>query len=348
TIAQSQKSGNVMTELAATTCIGQIQETENQPHQAAESFQRILQLVGEPPWPAACEAFVGLARIYYQWNDLEAAEQYGQQGLELARQLENVDTPAACGVLLARVKVAQGDTAGALALLEEAAQFVQTRDFGHWNGEIAAVRIHIYLQQGDLTAAAQLAELHKLPFSQARIHLAQNDPTAAFAKLEPLWQQAETQGWADMRLQVLVLQALAYQAADKSTQAIQTAEKALALAASGGLLRPFVDEGPPMASLLREMVKEGTASPFAQQVLAAFGETAVSPSPAAQLLPDPLSERELEVLKLLTTGLTGPEIARELMVSLNTMRTHTKNIYSKLGVNSRRTAVQRAKELNLL
>ena len=101
TIAQSQKSGNIMTEIAATTCVGQIQEADNQAHQAAETFRRILQLVGDPPWPAACEACVGLARIYYQWNDLDAAERYGQQGLALARQLENVDTPAACGILLA-------------------------------------------------------------------------------------------------------------------------------------------------------------------------------------------------------------------------------------------------------
>ncbi|MEZ4647139.1 MAG: LuxR family transcriptional regulator, partial [Chloroflexota bacterium] len=105
TIAQSQRAGNIMTEIAATTCVGQIQEVENQTHQAAKSFRRILQLVGDPPWPAACEACVGLARIHYQWNDLEAAARYGEQGLTLARQLENVDTPAACGVLLARVKL---------------------------------------------------------------------------------------------------------------------------------------------------------------------------------------------------------------------------------------------------
>ncbi|MCA9959709.1 MAG: response regulator transcription factor, partial [Anaerolineales bacterium] len=154
--------------------------------------------------------------------------------------------------------------------------------------------------------------------------------------------------WGDLRLQVWVLQALAQQAAGKCEPAVQTIGKALAQAASGGLLRLFVDEGPPMAALLREVVKGDAASPFAQQVLAAFGETAVSPRQITTHLPDPLSERELEVLKLLATTLTGPEIARELMISLNTMRTHTKNIYSKLGANSRSTAVRRAAELNLL
>ncbi len=348
TVVQSQKSGNIMTELAAKTCLGQIQETENQTHQAAETFQRILELVGDPPWPAACEAFVGLARIHYQWNDLEAAERYGQQGLALARQLENVDTPAACGVLLARVKLAQGDAAGALATLAEADRFVQQHHFDHWVGAVTAVRIQTLLHQGNLAAAAELAESQDLPLSQARIHLAQDDPDAALAKLEPVRQQAEANDWADERLQAMVSQVLAYDAAGESEKAMQLLSEALALAEPGGLVRLFVDEGPAMAVLLREAVKQGVAPDFVQQLLVALGETAVTQPQIAQPLPDPLSDRELEVLKLLTTALTGPEIARELMVSLNTMRTHTKNIYSKLGVNSRRTAVRRAEELNLL
>ncbi|MCA9959354.1 MAG: hypothetical protein KC443_09995, partial [Anaerolineales bacterium] len=198
TIAQSQRAGNIMTEIAATTCVGQIQEVENQTHQAAKSFRRILQLVGDPPWPAACEACVGLARIHYQWNDLEAAARYGEQGLTLARQLENVDTPAACGVLLARVKLAQGDAAGALKTLAEADQFVREHHFDHWVGEITAVRIQTYLQQGDLAAAAQLAEAHSLPLSQARAKLAQGDPGTALAALEPARQQAEANNWGDL------------------------------------------------------------------------------------------------------------------------------------------------------
>ena len=103
-----------------------------------------------------------------------------------------------------------------------------------------------------------------------------------------------------------------------------------------------------MAELLRAAVQRGIAPVFGQQLLAVLGETAVAPPPITQSLPDPLSDRELDVLKLLATNLTGPEIANELMISLNTMRTHTKNIYSKLGANSRRTAVQRAEELKII
>mgnify|MGYP003382415360 CR=1 FL=1 len=210
------------------------------------------------------------------------------------------------------------------------------------------VRIQTFLQQGNLTAAAQLAETHNLPLSLARVKLAQGDPTAALAALEPARQQAEANNWADERLQVLVLLTLAYDMAGDMETAVKCLSEALALAAPGGLVRLFVDEGPPMAALLQEAGRRGMAPVFAQQVLEAFGATAVAPPPTAQPLPDPLSERELEVLKLLATSLTGPEIARELMISLNTMRTHTRNIYSKLGVNSRLTAVRRTEELNLL
>jgi LuxR family maltose regulon positive regulatory protein len=291
---------------------------------------------------------VGLARLHYQWNDLEAAERYAQQGLALARQLQNVDTPAACGVLLARVKLAQGDTAEALTTLAETDQFVQQHHFGHWAGEITAVRIQALLHQGDLAAAAQLAQAYDLPISQARVHLAQHAPTAALAVLEPVRQQAEARDWADKRLQAMVLQALAHHAAGADEKAVQQLDEALTLAAPGGLIRLFVDEGPLLAALLREAAAKGVALTYVQQLLAAFGETIVAQPQSAQNLPDPLTDRELEVLRLLNTDLTGPEIARELMVSLNTMRTHTKNIYAKLGAKSRRTALRRAEELDLL
>ena len=101
-----------------------------------------------------------------------------------------------------------------------------------------------------------------------------------------------------------------------------------------------------MTALLREAAEHGTALKYVSQLRAAFGK-AEGGRPVAQLLIEPLSERELEVLRMLGTELNGPEIARELMVSLNTMRTHTKNIYDKLGVNNRRAAVRRAEDLDL-
>jgi LuxR family maltose regulon positive regulatory protein len=124
-------------------------------------------------------------------------------------------------------------------------------------------------------------------------------------------------------------------------------EQALILAEPEGYIRLFADEGVPMAELLRSAINQGIMSDYAHRLLASIDGS--SPQTAeAQTLIDPLSERELDVLRLLNTDLTGPEIARELVISLNTFRTHSKNIYSKLGVNSRRATIRRATDLNLI
>ncbi len=148
-------------------------------------------------------------------------------------------------------------------------------------------------------------------------------------------------------IEILVLQALASAQRRDVPAALTTLERALTLAQPEGYVRTFVDEGPPMAALLDAAAKRGIARDYVTRLLAAFGTSGVR-TPVRQGLVDPLSERELDVLRLLGSELTGPEIARELVVSLNTVRTHTKAIYAKLGVNTRRAAVRRAAELDLL
>ena len=148
-------------------------------------------------------------------------------------------------------------------------------------------------------------------------------------------------------IEILVLQALSREAQDNIPSALVPLQQALALAEPEGYVRLFVDEGQPMAALLREAAKHSRTPNYVSQLRSAFGK-AEGKKPSAQKLTEPLSERELEVLRLLKTELNGPEIARSLMVSLNTMRTHTKNIYNKLGANNRWAALRRAEELNLL
>jgi LuxR family transcriptional regulator, maltose regulon positive regulatory protein len=164
--------------------------------------------------------------------------------------------------------------------------------------------------------------------------------------LERLRKAAEAGERTGSVIEILVLQALAHQMRGDNPAARAPLSRALSLAEPEGYVRIFVDEGPPMAHLLEEAAKHGIAPNYVRQLLRAMG-SAEDRQPVKQVLLEPLSERELEVLRLLRTDLDGPEMARELVVSLNTVRTHTKNIYSKLGVNNRRAAVRRAEELDL-
>ena len=165
--------------------------------------------------------------------------------------------------------------------------------------------------------------------------------------LERLLQAAEDGGRTGSLIEILILQALGRRARGDVRAALVPLERALALAEPEGYVRVFVDEGAPMAALLEAAARQAIAPAYVRRLLSAFGH-AEARTPAKQPLVEPLSERELDVLRLLASDLDGPDIARELVVSLNTVRSHTKNIYAKLGVNSRREAVRRAEDLDLL
>lgn len=347
-IAISQSAGNSIYTLAATLNLGQVQEADNQLHAAAASYRRALELAGDPPQRMAGEVQLGLARISYEWNDLAAAEQHAERSAELARPMI-VDTFAKYEVFLARLRLVQGDVPAAVAALAEAEAFLRRHNFMFRMPDVAAGQVVALLRQGRpeaVAAAAQLAETHQLPLSRARVLLAQKDPAAALAVLAPLRQQAEAKNRPDERLKVLVLEALAYQAQGQTAPAMAALGEALALGEPGGFIRTFVDEGQAMAALLREVEKRGIAQSYVGQILAGFGPVE-DRRPVTQRLSEPLSDRELEVLRLLGSELSGPEIALRLSVSLNTLRSHTKNIFTKLAVTNRRAAVRRAEELHL-
>ena len=342
-VTASRKSGNHLFDIVATIGLGQVQEAETQLHLAADSYRHIVQTVGDSPLPAACDAYLGLARIHYEWNDLDAAQQDAERSLYLAQQTEEVDTPAASELFLARLKLAQGDAAGAAALLTPVEQFVRQHHFERRLSEVAALQVLMLLRQDALTAAADLAQAYDLPLSQARVHLAFGDPAAALALLAPLRQQAEDNRWQKERLQVLVLQALAYRVGGNLDTAVTLLTNALALAEPEGYIRLFVDEGQPILALLYRLKDGGgRLKPYIDTLLAAFDEQSIQP------LIDPLSERELEILALITAGLKNKEIAEQLFISLNTVLYHNKNIYGKLGVNKRVLAIAKARELGLV
>jgi len=355
-ISISESIGHFIINVMATIGLGSLQEADNQLYLAAQTYRRVLQLAGDPPLPVACDAHLGLARISYEWNDLDAAEQHGQQGGQLARQIENTDRFVAGEVFLARLRLARGDVAGAAAILAETSQSVRQHDFVHRMPEVADAQVLTLLHQGNLAAAADLAETYDLPISQARVHLARGDTSTALAVLEPWRWQVEAKGWQDERLKAMVLQTVALQAHGEKDEAAQLLEEALVLAEPGGVIRIFVDEGMPMAQLLSEAAARRIMPDYIGKLLAVFEaedlESAEEfhPTPAipAQSLVEPLSHRELEILRLIAQGLSNREISQRLFLALSTVKGHNRIIFSKLMVGSRTEAVARARELGLL
>jgi LuxR family transcriptional regulator, maltose regulon positive regulatory protein len=353
-ISMSQATGNKVNDIMASIGLGVILEMDSRLDLAVANFRRAAELGAGLPFPVVCGAHLGLARVLYQWNDLDGARQHGEQALKLARQIPATDRPVACAVLLARLALARGDAAGAAAILEEADQAVSQHDFVLQVPDVAAGRVLTFLRQGELAAAAHLAQAHELPLSQARVHLAQGDPSAALAVLEPYRRRMAEKAWADEELKALVLLAVAFDAAGERPRAVEVLDEALALAEPGRFIRLFVDEGAPMARLLYGACARGLHADYVRQVLAAYpdpgtGEGALPTAPAAGTrLAEPLSARELELLTLIAEGLSNREIADRLYLSLHTVKAHARNIYAKLGVVGRTQAASKGRALGLL
>ncbi len=353
----SDASGNVFFTQLALCSLGETQELDNQLHQAAETYRRALRSLGDHPQPNANEAHLGLARISYEWNDLDAAEEHGERGLQLARLYDrSIDRFILCELLLARITLARGNVAAAAARLDALATTARTPSFRHRLPEVAALQVPVLLRQGHMEAAAHLAGTFDLPHSQARVLLARTEPPAALALLEPLRGRMAARGWQNEHLRVLALQALALHAVGREDEALRLLVEAMGLAEGGGFIRLFLDEGAPMARLLSAAAERGMMPVYAGRLLTAFaGEKKVRDSVLAEsasslspLLTEPLSRRELEVLRLLAEGLSNQEIGQRLFLALDTIKGHNRRIFEKLEAKRRTEAIARGRELGLL
>jgi LuxR family transcriptional regulator, maltose regulon positive regulatory protein len=348
-ISISQASGNTIINISASLGLAQVQETENQLHLSANTYRRVLQLIGDQMQPSGCETYLGLARIFYEWNDIYAAQKHANKSLLLAQQLTYIDRSIASEVFLARLKLIQGDVASAAATLAKVHQSVRQHNLMYQMSEVITAQVITLLKQGNLPEAAHLAEKHKLPISQARVYQAQGNTTAALAVLQPLREQVRAKGEADKYLKIMILLACALQVNGETDEAIQLIGEAMGLAEPNGFIRIFIDEGLPMEHLLSEVAAKGIMPKYVNKLLAVFEDEKQKEnlSPSQQLV-DPLSEREIEILNLIAAGLKNKEIGEQLIISLNTVLYHIKNIYRKLGVNKRTLAVAKAKEIDLI
>jgi LuxR family maltose regulon positive regulatory protein len=308
---------------------------------------------------------VGIAGVLLERGDLAAAAEHLAVSHGLGEFNGLPQHPYRWRVVTARLREAEGDRDAALELLD-AADRVYVGDYIPNVRPVPAVRARLRLQRGELDKAQtwarerrlspddELSYLHEYEHvTLARLLLARHrcdrDSEAledALGLLERLLGAARDGERGGSVLEVLILQALARHARGEVPAALAGLQRAVTLAQSEGYVRLFADEGPPMASLLKALTKQSAPS-YIRPLLAATTRTEHQPGRPVALV-EALSDRELDVLRLLGSDLDGPDIARALSVSLNTMRTHTKNIYAKLGVTNRRAAVRQAHELKLL
>ena len=364
-----RRAGFIADILGCSIALADIRITQGRLGEAMRTYEQALQLAAEQGGPVlrgTADMHVGISEIHCERDDLRAATQHLLTSQELGEHTGLSQHRYRWRVAMARVAQAEGNLAGALDLLNEAER-CYVSDFFPNVRPVPALKARVWIRQGRFGEALGWAREHGLSVDDdlsylrefehitlARLLLARHEDERAERSvheatglLQRLLLAAEEGGRTGRVIEIVVLQALAHQAQGDMPAALASLGRAVTLAEPEGYVRIFADEGPPIVPLLRAVAKQGTRQNYARRLLAAVGRTETG-SPTTPALIDPLSERELDVLRLLGTELDGPAIARELMVSLNTMRTHTKNIYAKLAVTNRRAAVRRAAELDLL
>jgi LuxR family transcriptional regulator, maltose regulon positive regulatory protein len=363
-MADVRRGGHLSGTVGRAVTLADIRVAQGLLGEAMRTYEQALQLASEQGGAVVrgtADIYVGMSELQRERNELNAATQSLLRSQELAEQSGFAQNRHRWRIAMARIHEARGDFDGALNQLSEAEPTFMI-DLSPNVRPLAAMKARMLMRQGRVAEGLDWAREQSLGVGDelsylreyehitlARALLASGSVADAVGLLERLLEAAEHGGRGGSVVEILVLQALAYQLRGEMASAMGHLEGALRLAEPEGYVRVFVDEGPGMADLLQAAAQRGIATNYVNLLRSAFGGPKERP-PARQasVHVEPLSERELEVLRLLATDLDGPEIANQLVVSLNTMRTHTKSIFSKLGVNSRRAAVHRAEELQLL
>jgi len=374
----SRQAGDITGYLAAIRLWAASLVSRGRLRQAREVLAAAEPLLPQVPGtlqPAAVKLVAVQADLLRECNELEQAARLCERAIAQARAVLDL-YGLGTYVVLARVRRAQGDVDAGMTAIHEALRLAQKYDITDLDDALVyAHRARLFLASGDVEAAAawsrecgldaklQAGELAadlarpSLPYyvreieytTLARVYLAQGKGEQAIAVLRPLLAVVERLGRTGSAIEILALQALALQAVGQAMPALTALSRALSLAEPEGYVRVFADEGAPMARLLQSAVAQGQCPAYAARLLAALG----APQPGRERvthggLPEPLTERELEVLRLLAAGLSNREIADELVISVDTVRSHCKSIFGKLSVHKRWEAAHRAQELGLL
>ncbi len=365
-VAGLHLAGHTADTIGCAVALADIRRTQGRLVDAQRTYERALQLAngpGDTVLRGTADMYVGMSELFRERDDLASAEQALATSRDLGVHNGLPQNPYRWRVAMARIREAEGDLVGAGELLEEADR-LYVSDFFPRVRPVPAMRARLHVSQGDIGAALAWVRERSLSVDDdldylseyehitlARVLMAQTSSAAGSADettslLEKLLRAADDGARTGSVIEILVLQSLNLQSHHNFPAARTALERAVTLAEPEGYVRIFVDEGAPLVVVLRDLEKSGVARSYVRRLLHAMSTTTPRAS-SSQGLIEPLSERELEVLRLLGTDLDGPDIARHLVVSLSTVRSHTKSIYAKLGVNNRRAAVRRAEELDL-
>jgi LuxR family maltose regulon positive regulatory protein len=308
-----------------------------------------------------------LSQVYYEWNQLEMAFNYAQQSINLCQQWGNMDLQAVGFAQLARKEHIYSHPVEKRAASQAAEQLVNRYDLApRYSLWVKSVLVRLLISQGSLERASHLIQktgidvessvgeseipylLEPMYFVLSRLYLAQRKYDHALALSQRLLHQAEAGSRIGRVIESLILQALAYHAQNDKAHALSVLDQAIMLAQPEGYVRIFLDEGDPLIKLLYSAKVHHVGGSYLSELLYHVGTDSNQAMPSTQLLIEPLTKRELELLKLIEQGYTNQDIADRLVISIPTVKRHITNIYSKLGAKNRTQAISIGKELHLL
>jgi len=370
-----QMTGNIVAAISGTYGLADMRVDQGRLQEAVRTYERSLRLVmeqGEPALQGTAHLYLGLSGLRLEQGDLEAAKQHMLKSEELGEHATSPDWPYRSCVAKARMAEAQGELDDALDLLDEAERLYRRSPVPDVR-PVAALKTRVWVGQGRLTEAlgwacerglsvaddlSYLREfehivLARVLMAEYRSEGADRSILEAMGLLARLLQAAEAGGRMGRVIEILVLQALAHHMQGDISAALQPLQRSLTLAEPEGYVRIFVDEGTPMARLLSEAATHGITPDYTGRLLAALEAEAhesehKSYSPPDQPLAEPLSQRELEVLRLIAQGLSNREISERLFLALDTIKGHNRRIFGKLSVQRRSEAVVKARSLGIL
>jgi len=373
-IATLKLNGDTDIEVSGEVVLASIRVSQGRLREAKRVFEmsvEIAEIHSKSILLGAADLQVGLSDLHREYGDLSAARQYLQASEDLGEAAAIPDNRHQSRILQARFKIEEGDLDGALVLLSEAERlFAETSTPTPNLRPASAFITQVWLAQGRLTEATDWARNRgltvddELDYSHefehitlARVIIANHKSSpddgaieGAIGLLERLLKAAEASERVASIIEISIMMAFAHETTGEIQSGVKVLQRALLLAEQEGYFRIFVDEGEPMQTLLRHVAAEGTASTYVQRLLAAYDsstpDTAIAQTDQSGLI-EPLSDREIEILRLIAAGMTNQEIAAQLVVSISTIKTHINRTYRKLDVHSRTQALVKINQLGI-